>query len=149
MFAISFNRIVPSSESFLLICTQRGNSIARLCPGIGVGSKNGTVEECERSFSSFLSACPVRRLVMHGRYWYVHACIREQVVEARRLLPLFRESMFLFLVSSRLLVSHSFSERKFVHEKSGKLNGAIVSTVADERSSKWTISWNPINRSGR
>lgn len=38
-------------------------------------------------------------------------------------------------LSSSLVSSHSFSERKFVHEKSGKLDEAIASTVADERSS--------------
>lgn len=49
--------------------------------------------------------------------------------EERSLFP------FVSACTSFLVSSHSFSERKFVHEKSGKLDEAIASTVADERSS--------------
>jgi len=65
---------------------------------------------------------------MHGRY--VHACIGEQAVDGEAI-PSFLRACSSF--SSLRLAS--FSERKFVHEKSGKLDGAIASTVADERSS--------------
>lgn len=91
--------------------------------------------ECQRSSSSFLSS-RVQPGVLSCMA-DIDMCTRvfesKPSTEKRPFLPLW-ESMFLRLLASPL-PSHSFPERKFVHEKSGKLDGAIASTVADERSS--------------
>lgn len=132
-------------HSFLFIfikCNQYRATLSK------TRSENGAVGMPGKFLFVFIVACPARRLVMHGRYWYVHVCIREQAVDGEASLPPFVREHVPPL--PRVASSLAFVSRAEVRAREIRKIGRSDRVYRCRRAFfKWTISWNPISRRGR